>query len=58
MSVYRCLGTPLCFSLVYTKGNHFCDFLFISLDDMVFLKWSSQLLNKRICSSIREKGQK
>ena len=25
---WRCMGLPLCFSVIFTKGNNFCDFPF------------------------------
>ena len=31
------MGTPPCFSAIFTKGNNFCDFLFATLFDIALL---------------------
>ena len=43
------MGTPPCFSAIFTKGNNFCDFLFAALDEIA-LPNSGILLMERICS--------
>ena len=37
-SILRCVRTPMPISTVFTKGNNFPDFLFISLDNEDFQK--------------------
>ena len=31
--ILMCIGIPSCFSVIFTKGNNFCKFLFASLED-------------------------
>ena len=37
--VLRCMGTPLCVAPVFTRGNDFCDFLFVFLADIALQNW-------------------
>ena len=46
---WRCTRTTPAFSAMFTKGDHFCDFLFAHLEDKVFPKWDL-LFEERICS--------
>ena len=43
------MGTPLCFSAIFTKGKNFCGFVSASLDDETVQKWGL-LLNENFAS--------
>ena len=45
-----CMGKPLYFSAIFTKGTNFYDFLFASVDDETLTKWAGKDLRTRICS--------
>ena len=41
----RYMGTPPSFSATFSKGDKFRDFLFVYLEDEIFLKWGLLLKN-------------
>ena len=49
LQLLRCMGTPACFSAMWSKRSNFCYFLFASLYDEIFQEMN-QLLKERICS--------
>ena len=46
MILLRCMGTPPSFSIIFTKGNNFCDFLFVPLADLALPNWEFSLKGK------------
>ena len=35
----KCMDTPPTFSVMFSKGDNFCDFLFVRLVDKIFSIW-------------------
>ena len=51
---FRCMGTPLCISSIFTKGNNFCNFLFASLTIGETDGCSLKLCNSGECIMVKE----
>ena len=45
----RCMDTLPCFTVTFSEGDNFCDFLFAFLDKEALPEWG-QILKKTICS--------
>ena len=49
--ILRCMGAPVCFSVIFAKGNNFHDFLLAPLKYEALPR--GLLLKERICSDGR-----